>query len=254
MNLPSLVGVVHLPALAGAPGSHGLSPHQALERAGLQAVREARALRAAGFEAVILENFGDIPFYKTRVPAETIASMAVISAAVREGAGLPVGLNFLRNDGRSALAVASVTGAQFIRVNVLSGVAATDQGIIEGDAAELIRERERLHSDVAILADVHVKHARSLSSEDIALAVEEVAQRAMAEGVVVSGATTGRSVDPRELERASEAARSCRVPLYIGSGATPETLSELCRYASGIIVSSALRKGGVPGAALDLAR
>ncbi|HNH39334.1 MAG TPA: BtpA/SgcQ family protein, partial [Microthrixaceae bacterium] len=44
---------------------------------------------------------------------------------------LPVGINVLRNDARAALAIAAVTGASFIRVNVLSGVAATDYEFCE---------------------------------------------------------------------------------------------------------------------------
>src|SRR5262249_6275844 len=144
------------------------SPAIALQKAGIQAVREAKLLAQAGFEAVIIENFGDTPFYKTRVPAETVASLAVIAAAVRESVSIPVGINVLRNDGHSALAVAAVTGCDLVRVNVLTGVSATDQGIIEGEAASLIRERQRLGaSSIGILADVHVKHARSLSSDDI---------------------------------------------------------------------------------------
>ena len=54
-----------------------------------------------------------------------------ISAAIREVSKLPLGINVLRNDAFSALAIAAVTGADFIRVNVLSGVTATDQGLIE---------------------------------------------------------------------------------------------------------------------------
>src|SRR4029079_5487495 len=127
--LPSLIGVIHLPALAGAPGSS--DPADALQRAGLQAVKEAQILVKAGFDGLILENFGDVPFYKTQVPPETIASMSVIAAAVREAARkVSLGINVLRNDARAAMAIAAVTGCDFIRVNVLSGVSATDQGWI----------------------------------------------------------------------------------------------------------------------------
>ena len=127
---PALIGVLHLPALAGAPGARGLTASEALARAGYQAVTEARQLEKAGFEGLIIENFGDVPFYKDRVPSETIASMAIIASAVKDSVSIPVGVNVLRNDGQSALAIASVSGCDFIRVNVLNGVAATDQGII----------------------------------------------------------------------------------------------------------------------------
>lgn len=251
---PRLIGVIHLPSLPGAPGSHGLSPTTALQKAGAQAVREARLLAQAGFEALIVENFGDAPFFKTRVSAETVASMAIIAGALREATRLPVGVNILRNDALSALAVAAVAGCDFIRVNVLSGVAATDQGVIEGHAAELLRERDRLHAHVAIFADAHVKHARSLSSHKLSLAVEELALRSHADAVIITGATTGRAIGPESLLEASEAAREIGTPLFVGSGTTADNVGEILKHADGVIVGSSLRKGGRAGAPLDARR
>ena len=251
--LPKLIGVIHLPSLAGTPEGEGqsLSASAQLERAGWVAIREAKLLAQAGFEGIILENFGDTPFYKTSVPPETIASMAIIAAAVREVVRVPIGINILRNDARSALGVAAVTGCSFIRVNVLTGVVATDQGLIEGDAASLLREKARLAPGISILADVHVKHARTLSSDDIAIAIEDTTLRARADGVILTGSTTGRAVDLAILDRAWEAAKFCKKPLYIGSGANLENLSELKKRSSGIIVGSFLRQGGKAGAPLD---
>lgn len=258
LKLPSLIGVIHLPPLAGAPtlatatGSSRPDAFAALQDAGLRAVAEAQLLAKAGFDGLIIENFGDAPFYRSTVPPETVASLAIIAAAVREAVRIPIGINVLRNDGRAALAIAAVSGCDFIRINVLSGVAATDQGLIEGDAAFLLRERERLGATrVAILGDVHVKHARSLSSGDIELGVEEVALRSRADGVIVTGATTGRPVDLTELGRAGEIAKAHGIPLYVGSGATLKNLAELKRGATGVIVGSAIRRGGHAGAPLD---
>lgn len=251
-EFPRLIGVIHLPALAGAPGARALHPTEALERAGRIAVQEARSLEKLGFEAVILENFGDIPFYREQVPPETVASLAVIAAAVRESIKIPIGINVLRNDARAALAIASVVGAQWIRVNVLSGVAATDQGWIEGRAAELLRERDRLQSDTRIFADVHVKHAQTYSTAKIEDAVADTALRAGADALIVSGSGTGKAVHTEILQTASRAARSVGKPLYIGSGATVADLELLLPWVHGVIVSSALRKGSQAGAPLDL--
>jgi membrane complex biogenesis BtpA family protein len=247
----ALIGVVHLPALPGAPLSHGHDPSGCLQHAGEIAIKEAELFKKAGFEGIILENFGDIPFYKDRVPSETVASMAVIAAAVRQYTDLKLGINILRNDSLSALSVAAVTGCDFIRVNVLSGVAATDQGLIEGRAADLIRERTRFHANVAILADVHVKHSKSLSTDDIEIALEDTIKRALADGVIFTGATTGRMMEIDEIQRLSKAAHSLGTPCYVGSGLTAESAIELKGAIDGMIVSSALRKGGQAGAPLD---
>ncbi|MCM2324809.1 MAG: BtpA/SgcQ family protein, partial [Oligoflexia bacterium] len=234
LRLPRLIGVIHLPPLAGAPQGQGASAPALLQKAGVTAVKEALLLTKAGFEGIILENFGDVPFFKDRVPPETVASMAVIAAAVREATRLPIGLNVLRNDGRAALAIASVTGCDFIRVNVLSGVAASDQGMLEGEAAFLLRERERLSSPVAILADVHVKHARTLSSDDLSLAVEDAHVRSLADGIIVSGAGTGKTVDLLALEQAARTTKALGVPLFVGSGATVEQLKDLRALGAGV--------------------
>ncbi|MEK7397092.1 MAG: BtpA/SgcQ family protein [Candidatus Poribacteria bacterium] len=213
-------------------------------------------LSKAVFDGIILENFGDTPFFKNAVPPETIASMSVIAAAVRETSTLPLGINVLRNDARAAIAIGAVTGCQFIRVNVLSGVYATDQGLIEGEAAELVRERAKLCTNIAILADVHVKHARSLSDsgKDIALCIEETFDRAGADAVIISGFATSKPVSAEDLESASRISRAKHIPLYVGSGVQADTLADVLKLADGIIVSSALRKAGRAGAPLDSIR
>jgi membrane complex biogenesis BtpA family protein len=135
-----LVGVVHLPPLPGSPRA----------RAGLDGVlefarRQAKGLLEAGFDGLVVENYGDAPFFAGSVPPETVAALAVIAREIVALAGkAPVGVNVLRNDARAALGIAAVSGASFIRVNVHSGVAATDQGIVEGKAAETLRARELL--------------------------------------------------------------------------------------------------------------
>ena len=91
----------------------------------------------------------------------------------------------------------TVCGAAFVRVNVHCGVYATDQGIIEGRADETLRYRQLLGSSVAIFADVHVKHARPLSTGDITEAAEETAYRGKADALIVSG--TDRAANRRML-------------------------------------------------------
>lgn len=246
----SLVGVIHLPALPGAPRAR-----ESLRQIARRAESEARALEAAGFDAVVIENFGDVPFYKDNVPAITVSAMSVIAATVRDAVRLPIGINVLRNDGHSALAIAAVTGCQFIRVNVLSGAAATDQGIIEGRAAELMRERAKLEAAgtrIDVWGDVLVKHARTLSVIELEPAIEEVALRAMADAVILTGPTTGRAADLEMLRAAAEL--GLPTPLVLGSGATPENIARFSPFIDSVIVGSALRAGGKAGAPLESRR
>lgn len=253
-SLPKLIGVIHLGALPGAPRAAGKNPKEVLNEVGEKAIREARALKRAGFDALIIENFGDAPFYKDSVPPETVSALAILATAIREAVDLPIGVNVLRNDAFSALAIAAVSGCDFIRVNVLTGVSATDQGMVEGCAAGLLRERDRLAPEIAIFADVLVKHAQSLSGSTIELAVEEALGRGLADGVIVTGETTGRTVDLDQLALAAETAKKWGAPVYVGSGTTASNIPDLKKIATGVIVGSALRKNGQAGEPLDSRR
>lgn len=232
-----LIGMVHLPALPGAPASR-----MTIDEIVAHALADAKTLKAAGFESVMVENFGDAPFTAGSLEPETVAAMAIVVHAVRQETGLRIGVNCLRNDVRSALGVAAAADAQFVRVNVHTGVAATDQGIMQGRAHETLRVRQRLCPDVRIFADVHVKHAVPMSQPDIALAAEETAHRGRADAVIVSGSTTGRPVEMGELSKVKAAVPD--KPVLVGSGATAETVADILKRADGVIVGSSLKPNG----------
>ncbi len=217
-----------------------------------RAARDASMLQDAGFDAVVVENFGDAPFHAMSVEPHTVASMAQCVHAVVGACRVPVCVNVLRNDAIAALAVAATTGAQAIRVNVHLGVYAADQGMIEGRAAETLQYRQRLGADLAIWADVHVKHAQPLSQPDIALAAEELVDRGRADAIIVSGSTTGRSADLDDLRRVKGAVPQC--PVFVGSGVTAENVREYLELCNGVIVGSDLKRDGKASNPLDADR
>lgn len=234
-----LIGVVHLAPLPGSP--HWEGDLRVVEAA---ALADARAYLQGGADGLIVENFGDVPFWRGSVPPETVAAMARLATAIVADGPLPVGINVLRNDALAALAVAVASGARFIRVNVLSGSTVTDQGVIEGMAAELLRRRRLLAGDeVRILADVLVKHGSPLAPLSMAAAVADVLERGGADGVIVSGPGTGRPTALEDLEEARATARGA--PVLIGSGATPELLRALSPCCDGVIAGTALKLEGM---------
>lgn len=207
------------------------------------ALADAQAYVSGGATGVLVENFGDHPFFPHQVPPETIAAMGRIATAVVQAVPLPVGINVLRNDGGAALGVAVASGAQFIRVNVLSGAMVTDQGLIQGCAAQLLRQRRLLAADgMAVLADVLVKHALPLTPLPVAMAVEDILERSGADGVIVSGDSTGTPVEPEILHQARHGAKGA--PVLIGSGFGPATADHLGPLCDGVIVASALKQDG----------
>ena len=236
------VGMIHLVPLAGSVNyaRRGASP--ILDAA----LRDLAALEKGGVDAVLVENFGDVPFAKV-APTETIAMMAVIVHRLVDKARVPLGVNVLRNDGLAALAIAAATGAAFVRVNVFAGVAFTDQGVIEGQARELHRLRHDLDAEVEILADVHVKHAAHLTR--LEQAVVDV-DRNRPDALILSGMGTGFHTDAADLEAAK---RVTRLPVFVGSGVGAQSVSAY-RQADGFIVGTSLKEGGRIDAPVDACR
>jgi membrane complex biogenesis BtpA family protein len=237
--LPLLVGVVHLAPLPGAPRWAG-----PFERVLGLARADARALAEGGVDALLVENFGDAPFHASRVPPETVAAMALALAAVGDAAPeLPIGVNVLRNDARSALGLCAATRASFVRVNVHTGVAVADQGLLHGAAAETLRERARLAPGVQLLCDVDVKHARPLAERALEEEAADTAQRGLADALIVTGAATGVAPDAERVRRVVRGAAGR--PVLVGSGLTPENAAELVGAgAAGAIVGTSFKRDG----------
>lgn len=241
---PRFVGVVHLPPLPGSPRGG------ALEDALARAVQDVRTLRDNGADGVIVENLGDAPFAGDTVAPATVAQLTRIALAVREQApDLALGINVLRNDAMAALAIASVTDAEFIRVNVHTGTMVTDQGVLQGQARRTLLERNRLGAKVRIAADVLVKHAVPLGEPDLADVARDTALRGLADVLIVTGSGTGRPHDPARLRTVKDAVD---VPVWIGSGLTPDGMASF--EADGAIVGSWLHQDGDLNRPLDATR
>lgn len=237
-NTPNpIIGVVHLLPLPTSPRWGG-----SLKAVVDRAEQEATALAAGGVDAIIVENFFDAPFPKDHVDPAVVSAMTVIIQRLQQMVTLPIGINVLRNDAQSALAIATCVQAQFIRVNVWTGIMATDQGLIEGRAHELMRYRRELGSDVKIFADVLVKHARPLGSVNLTTAVQDTIERGLADAVILSGWATGDPPNLEDLELARDAAQG--TPVFVGSGADWENVPQMMQVADGVIVSSSLKRQG----------
>jgi uncharacterized protein len=243
-----IIGMLHLPPLPGSPRScHGL------EQIREKTLRDAEALASGGVHGLMIENFGDVPFYPAHVPAYVAAHMTALACTVRHNFDLPLGINVLRNDGCSALAVAHAAGAQFIRVNVLCGARVTDQGIVQGIAHDLLRERIILRAEhIRIFADIDVKHSAPLFPRPIADEVDDTLARGLADALVVSGTGTGKQTDPKKVQDVKQAAPNS--PVFIGSGATERTIDSLLPHCDGFIVGTSLKRDGAAGNDVDVNR
>ncbi len=227
-EFPEVICVIHLPPLPGSPLSE-LEVEEVTELT----LSDARAAEEGGADAVIVENYGDVPFPKRANP-ETIAVMSVVAREVKKETGIAVGVNVLRNDAVAALAVAKASGASFVRVNQLFFSSLSPEGWLESCAAEVMRYKRAIRCKAKVFSDVNVKHAHHFAS------MEEYAEnfeRSLADAAIVTGTSTGKAVSLEELEFFS---RNLSRPVYAGSGVTPRIAEEISRkgLADGVIVGT----------------
>jgi membrane complex biogenesis BtpA family protein len=243
----ALIGMIHVGATPGSPESRA-----SVEALAEAAVAEARVYRDAGFTALMIENMHDRPYLNGRVPPETVAAMTAIGLEVRRAVALPLGVQVLAAANREALAVALACGASFVRVEGFVFAHVADEGLIEASAGGLLRARRAMGADhVRVFADLKKKHASHAITADVGLEeTARAAEFALADGVIVTGVSTGRAADPSEVRAVAEAVR---IPVWVGSGVTPENLGDYAA-ADGFIVGSSVKRDGLWSNALDRSR
>ncbi len=231
-----IIGMVHLKPLPGSPGYNG-KLNELIE----SAIADAENLERGGVDGIMVENLGDSPYFKDPSFPELVASFTKTVDSIKERVKLPIGVNVLRNGARAALAIAYATGCNFIRVNVLTDAYVTDQGIIEGNAAELLRFKKHLMADnIAILADIRVKHAVPLAARSVTDSASDALERGGADALIVTGRRTGFPPSADEIRELKSAGTT-----LIGSGLNEGNLNELLPLADGAIVGTHFKEGDI---------
>lgn len=247
-NSKPVVGVIHVGALPGTPASR-LCVAELSELA----AREAAAYRDGGVDGLMVENMHDIPYLRGSVGPEVVAALAVIARAVKEEAGLPVGVQILAGANLEAMSVAHAAGLDYIRAEGFAFAHVADEGLIESSAAELLRFRRMIGAErVRVFADVKKKHSSHAITSDVSLGETAAAVEFMrADAVIVTGGVTG---EPPRATDVREAKSRCRLPVLLGSGITAENVSEFYETADGFIVGSYFKEGGLWSNTVERAR
>ncbi len=239
-----IIGVVHLNPLPGSPCFDSMN--SVLN----SALSDAKNLIEGGVDGLIVENYGDKPFVK-EISDMTVSSLSVVIEKICELSDIPVGINVLRNDWKAALSIAKVLNLDFVRINVYSGLNATSEGLIEGEAGEIQRFRESNDIKCFIMADIHVKHGKTIYPENIEEAAVETADRSLADALIVSGNRTGEEPDSIEIDKVKS---KVDTPVFIGSGLSVKNVDELMAKADGAIVGTYFKKDGEVENAVSLGK
>jgi membrane complex biogenesis BtpA family protein len=233
-----VIGVIHVGALPGTPAGE-LGVGALAERA----AAEAAAYRGGRVDGIIVENMHDVPYLRGRVGPEVVAAMAVVGRAVKEAAGLPVGVQILAGANVEAVAVAHAAGLDFVRAEGYAFAHIADEGWIESSAAELLRYRRMIGAaGVRVWADVKKKHSSHAVTTDISLgATAEAVEFMRGDVVVVTGSVTGQ---PPRVEDVREVKAHCRLPAALGSGIDADNLPLFYPEADAFIIGTYFKEHG----------
>ena len=243
-----IIGMVHLAPLPGSPRYDGMSMKEITD----MALGEAHLLQQNGVNGAIVENFGDVMFYK-RVPAETIAAMTYVATnIVREVTGLTLGMCVLQSDAIAGMAIANTIGGKFIRVPYYTETYVVDAGLMDSIAAETLRYRKFLNADVKIFADVHIKHGYPLSQRPISQSAYDAEHRGLADAILVTGIATGAETKLSDVKEVKGAVSS--TPVFVASCVDDKNIASYKDYADGVIMGTHIKQNNDTEAPIDPAK
>jgi membrane complex biogenesis BtpA family protein len=238
--LNGLIAMLHVPALPGTPNA-SLSIPEITKHV----LAEAKTYTDHGIRSLMIENMHDVPYLRRdAVGPEITASMTAVACALRQQhPDFTIGIQILAGANKQALAVAHAASLNFIRAEGFVFAHVADEGIIESDAAELLRYRKFIGAEhVQILTDIKKKHSSHALTADLDIAeCAKAAEYFQSDGIIITGTHTGSEPDLAELE---SVASSTKLPIIIGSGLTPENAVNLMQHAQSAIVGSYFKKDG----------
>ena len=208
-----------------------------------QALSDLEMYKKAGVDSVFLENDHDLPYIQPPLDEDGIALMTKIAKEARKRFDGPIGIQMLEAANITSLEIASEADLDYIRVEAFVFAHVGGSGIINGSAGKILRRRKELDAEhIKVFADVKKKHGSHSLTIDLDIKDEIMqAEFFLADGVIVTSQFTGMKPDTNDLIKAKSVTK---LPVLIGSGMTPQNISDYLPLADGFIVGSYFRKDG----------
>lgn len=240
----TIIGALHLAPLKGYLGYPGKKEVIRL------ALQDLRAFQEGGVDAVIFENNYDLP-HSENISKENYQIMLAVGRELQRISTVPLGVNVLWNDFKSALGIAKELNLDFIRVPVLVDNVETSYGAFSAPMRKVDDYRKKIGANhVKIYADIHVKHSKITSHHTIENSAK-LAREVGANAIIITGKWTGDSPNMDELRRVRKQMKS--FPIIIGSGVKTANVGKLFEFADGAIVSTSLKEGAIDTKLTNLA-
>ncbi|WP_027624251.1 BtpA/SgcQ family protein [Clostridium lundense] len=240
----AIIGMVHLLPLPGTAMFDG-----DMDKIYEQALFDTKALEEGGVAAIMVENFGDMPYGK-ELSLEQSTALAAAAAVIKKNTNLSIGIDAAFCDYKAALACAKASGADFVRLAVFVDTVECFAGILEPCCAEALRYRKQINAEeVMIFADIQVKHTHMLIPNVDIIESANVAVSCGADAVIVTGLATGMETPIETVKRVKE---NVNCPVIIGSGVSAKNIKEQMNIADGAIVGSSLKYDNVVTNKVDI--
>jgi membrane complex biogenesis BtpA family protein len=208
-----------------------------------QALADVAVYKAAGVDSILFENDHDLPYIQPPLDEKGVALMTDIVKEARAQFDGPIGIQMLEAANITSLEIAAAADLDYIRVEAYVFAHVGGSGVINGSAGTILRRRKELAAEhIKVFADVKKKHGSHSLTIDLDITDEiRQAEFFLADGVIVTSQFTGINPDKDDLIKAKSATK---LPVLIGSGMTPENITEYLPLADGFIVGSCFRNDG----------
>jgi hypothetical protein len=232
-----IIAMCHFERLPGDPGydeAKGLA--WVVER-----VRQSlRALQEGGVDAVMFSNESSLP-YLTKVEPITYVTMARVIGEITRDITVPHGVNVLW-DPLATIDLAVATGALFVR-EIFSGVYASDFGLWNTNAGEVVRHQHRIGGGkVKLLFNIIPEAAAYLGNRTVADIARSTVFNGRPDALCVSGVTAGIASSTEVLKQVKETVPETIV--FANTGVCIANIEQQLAFADGAVVGTTFKRDG----------
>ena len=242
-----VIAMCHLEALPGDPGyqaDKGMA--WVIERARLN----LKSLQDGGVDAVMFSNEASLP-YLTSVEPVTYVAMARIIGELLGEIRVPYGVNVLW-DPKASIDLAVATGASFVR-EIFTGVYASDFGLWNTNAGEVVRHQHHVHAEnVKLLFNIVPEAAVYLGSRSVADIARSTVFNARPDGLCISGLTAGVETSADLLHQVKEVLPD--TPIFANTGVRLSNVAAQLSVADGAVVGTTFKRDGYIWNEVDVQR
>lgn len=199
-----------------------------------------RALQEGGVDAVMFSNESSLP-YLTKVEPITYVTMARVIGEIMKDITVPHGVNVLW-DPVATIDLAVATGAKFVR-EIFSGVYASDFGLWNTNAGEVVRHQHRIQgANVRLLFNIVPEAAVYLGNRTVADIARSTVFNDRPDALCVSGLTAGVPSSADALKQVKAAVPD--TPVFANTGVRLANIEEQLAAADGAVVGTTFKRDG----------